>query len=150
MAKRVPEEAFAYYVELGHERSYRAVGNKFGFSKRAITKLAVREKWAERLSTIEAEARARADKQLIESKVETHERELKLVKLMAARAMEGLSRFPATTTAEAARLGELSLKLRRLLEGEPSEHTAVSVEEVTRHEVRALLTSKEPQDDDDW
>lgn len=146
MSSRIPDDAFSYYASLGPTRSYRAVARKYGVSKRAVTKLAAREQWSERLAQIEATAREILDKKLVDERVEMQERNLRMVRLMAARAVEGLGRFQATSYSESVRGGELSIKLGRLLMGEPSEHTAVSVEEKFRSEYQRWMVPVEDED----
>ena len=65
--KRIPSDAFDFYVSLGHGRSYRQVSDHYCVSKRAVTKIAVREDWAVRLDHIERQARTASDKKLVES-----------------------------------------------------------------------------------
>ena len=49
MIRKIPEEAFEFYVGLGPHRSYQAIADHYGVTKRAITKVAVRDGWTERL-----------------------------------------------------------------------------------------------------
>ena len=49
MSRRIPPEAFSHYVSLGPGRSYQAVAEHFGVSKRAIVARAKAEDWQERL-----------------------------------------------------------------------------------------------------
>jgi len=79
-SKRIPPDAFDFYVGLGPERSYQLVADHYSVSKRAVTKLAVREDWAQRLSKIEIEARERSDSKLVETVEEMRSRHLKMVK----------------------------------------------------------------------
>jgi len=45
MARKIPADAFDYYASLGPDRSYRAVAERYGVSKRAVTKHAAAEGW---------------------------------------------------------------------------------------------------------
>ena len=47
MSGRIPPDALEYYVSLGADRSYEKVADHYGVSKRAVTKLAVRQRWQE-------------------------------------------------------------------------------------------------------
>ncbi len=47
---KIPLAAFDFYVSLGGERSYERVAQHYGATKRAVTKHAVRERWAGRRS----------------------------------------------------------------------------------------------------
>ena len=139
MARRIPDDAFDYYVGLGAERSYRAVAEHFGVTKRAVTKHAVGEGWSERLARIEAEARERSDKRLVETIDEIRSRHLKTLKAMNARAIAGLQQYHLNSGMEAMKAAELVIKLERLIVGEPSERTAVSLEDITRREIQSFL-----------
>ena len=66
MAK-IPTDAFDFYFSLGPGRSYQAVADKVGVSKRAVTKCADREGWQARLHDLERKARERSDDKIVES-----------------------------------------------------------------------------------
>ena len=57
MRRKVPQDAFDYYLSLGRERSYRAVAEWCGVAKQTITKVAGREQWQNKIAEIEAKAR---------------------------------------------------------------------------------------------
>ena len=139
MTGRIPEDAFDYYVSLGVERSYRAVADHFGATKRAITKIAARDGWAARLAKIEQTARERSDQRLAETLEEIRSRHLKTLRAMNARALSALQQFPLNSGMEAMRAAEMVIKLERLIVGEPSERTEVGIEEITRLEVARFL-----------
>ena len=73
MAK-IPADAFDHYFALGPGRSYQAVAEKYGVTKRSITKLAKRENWQRRLHDVEAKARERSDERKGETLDEMNER----------------------------------------------------------------------------
>lgn len=54
---RRPEDAFEIYIGLGAERSYQAVADRLGVSKRTISARAKAEHWQERWEAILREAR---------------------------------------------------------------------------------------------
>lgn len=145
MVRKIPEDAFDFYVGLGAQRSYQIVADRYEVTKRAVTKHAAREAWGERLARIEAEARERSDKRLIETIGEIRSRHLKTLKVMNARAISALQQYSLNSGMEAMRAAELVIKLERLIVGEPSERTELSIEEVTRREMQTLL---EMADDD--
>ena len=143
---RIPPEAFDCYVGLGPARSYRQVADRYGVSKRAITKLAVREDWAARLQKIERQARERSDAKLTETVEEMRTRHLTLLKAMSSRVVTALREFPLNSGMEAMRAAEMVIKLERLITGEPSERTELTVEEVTKRELDHWFTV-EPEGD---
>ena len=144
MNKKIPPEAFEYYHSLGPGRSYQAVADHYGVTKRAVTDFARREGWSKRLAQIEAEARERSDKRLIGTLDDIRTRHLKTLKAMNARAIAGLQQFPLNSGMEAMRAAEMVIKLERLIVGEPSERTAVSIEDVTRREIQSFLEVEQP------
>ncbi len=149
MSQRIPENAFELYVGMGAARSYAALAEKLDVTKRSIVKHAAREKWAERLEKIQREVREQCDKRLAEELADMHERHIKLLKVMAGKVVKGLSDFDLGSCMEALRGGELVIKLQRLVMGEPSEHSAVSIEEITRQEIHDLLKPVDDEDEDD-
>ncbi len=146
---RIPPEAFDFYVGLGPERSYRQVANRYGVSKRAITKLAVREDWSARLEKIEHQARERSDAKLTETVEQMRTRHLTLLKAMSARVVTALREFPLNSGMEAMRAAETVIKLERLITGEPSERTELTVEEVTKREMNRWLVVDDSEEDED-
>lgn len=149
MSGRIPPDAFEYYVGLGPERSYQAVADHYGVTKRAVVKHASKRQWSARLAKIEAEARERSDKRLASTIEEMRSRHLKTLRAMNQRALQALQQYPLNSGMEAMRAAEMAIKLERLIAGEPSERTAVSVEEVTRREINSFLEVAEEEEEDD-
>lgn len=58
MAGKLPPETFEFYVGLGLGRTYQAVADHYGVSKRAVAKRAAKDKWQPRLEALIAGARA--------------------------------------------------------------------------------------------
>ena len=139
MTSRIAPDAFDYYVSLGPERSYRAVAERYGVSKRAVVKRAAREGWAERLREIELVARAEADRKLTETLADMHGRHRRLLRAMSSRVATALRDYPLNNGMEAVRAAEVVIRLERLLAGDATERTAVSVEQLTRTEIDRLL-----------
>ena len=136
---RIPDEAFGFYVGMGPERSYRAVSEKYGVSKRANTKRAVAHDWSKRLEKIEEEARQESDRKLAESLEETRSRHLKMLRVMGGRAISALKQYPLSNGMDAVRAAEAVIKLERLVIGESTDRSAIAIEEVTRQEMQSLL-----------
>jgi len=143
MKRSIPPEAFDYYVALGPTRSYENVAKHYGVTKRGITKRASAENWSERLAVIEHEVQERTDARLANELEDTRVRHTKMVRAMQARALKGMQQFPLNSGMEAVRAAEMSIKLERLLMGEASERTEVSVEETTKREMSRWLKPKE-------
>ena len=148
MTAKIPAEAFEHYVSLGPGRSYTAVAQRYGVTKRAVAKRAQTEGWRARLERIEHEAQERGDRRLVEALEEMRERHLMTAKAIHARALTALKQYPLTSGMEAIRAAELAIKLERLISGEASERTELSVEEVTRKEMGRWLLPPESDADD--
>src|SRR5688572_23782967 len=102
MAK-LPLESLEYYVSLGAERSYRAVAEKYGVTKRAVVDHARSENWVQRLESIEKEARQRSEHRLVETIEEQRTRHLKTLRALHGRAIEALREHRLGSAMEAAK-----------------------------------------------
>ena len=103
MSRKIPDDAFDRYVSLGATRSHQALAEEYGVTKRAVTKRATRERWAERLEQIESDARKQGDKKLAESLGEMRGRHLTTIRAMQSRAVSALQKYPLTSGMEAMR-----------------------------------------------
>lgn len=140
--KKLPHDAFEYYFSLGLGRSYQTVADHYSVSKRAVTGLANRESWQRRLLDLEAKAREAADKKKVESIEAVNERHLKALRLVQMRAIETLSRTPIESSMDATRALAIAIREERLVLGEPSDRTAISVEETIRKEYERWMTAE--------
>lgn len=147
MARRIPPDAFDFYVGLGSDRSYQKVADEYGVSKRAVTKLAGREGWQRRLDDLERRSRERSDEKAVESLEAMGERHLRMLKLVQGRAIETLRSMPLTTAMEAVRALDMAIRQERLVRGQPSERTAVEIEDVIRRQVERWLPIEEEGDE---
>ena len=149
MSARIPPDAFEYYFSLGSDRSYQAVADRYGVTKRAITKLAARENWQSRAADLEAQVREATDKKVVETREQMNTRHLKSLKVVQGKALEALRSMPIETAMDAVRALDLSIKQERLVRGEPSERTAVSMEQVVRDEFSRWMTYDDESEIDD-
>ena len=147
MTRRIPSDAFEFYVGLGPSRSYQGVAERYGVTKRGIAKHASRDGWRERLDRIEQEAREKSDEKLVDVLGETRDRHLKTVRFMQARALTALKQYPLSSGMEAMRAAELAIKLERLIVGEPSERTEMNIEEITKRELEHWLVPPGGEED---
>lgn len=121
MSRRIPVEAFAYYAGLGANRSYEAVAEHFGVSKRAVTRLAQTEDWQRRVAEMEAKARQGTEQRVLESMSEMHDRHLRMLRVIQTRALEVLRALPLDNAMDAVRALALTIREERLTRGEPGE-----------------------------
>lgn len=146
MSGRIPPEAFQFYLGLGPDRSYQRVADQFGVSKCAVTKLAMRERWQERVEDLERKAREGAEQKALESLEAMNLRHLKSLKVVQGKALEALRSMPLATAMEAVRALDMSIRQERLIRGEPSDRTAISVEEVIKREYERWMVAEEEGD----
>ncbi len=138
---RIPPDAFTFYFGLGSDRSYQAVADRYGVSKRSVTKLAVQENWQDRVATLGRKARENSDQRILETLEDMNGRHLKTLRVIQGKALETLKAMPLASAMEAVRALDMSIGKERLIRGEPSDRTAVSVEETIKREYeRRMLT----------
>jgi len=142
-SSKIPDESFEFYVGLGPGRSYEAVAAHYDVSKNGVAKKAARDNWTERLVRIERDVQDRMDRKIADSIEDMRERHLKAAKAMMGRAIKGMQEFPLTSGMEAIRAAELAIKLERLIAGESSERTEVSVTEAIKRETQRWLIPKQ-------
>jgi len=148
MARRkIPEDAFYYYVSLGPQASYEEVAKRYGVTKRAVVRVGAKERWQERAADLENEARARSRERAIESLEAMNERHLKSVRVVQARAIEALRAMPLDTAMGAVRALDLAIKQERAIRGEPAEGGA-DLEAVIRREYERWMKPDAPEEDD--
>lgn len=129
-----PEGAFDLYVRMGPSRSYSAVAQQFGVTKRSVTKCASKHGWSRRLQEIEAQARERQETSLVDAVDEMNQRHLKVAKLLQHKALDALRSLPIDSAMGAVRALDIGVKQERLVLGEPTDRNAVAVEDVIRRE----------------
>lgn len=147
MTGKLPFDAFEHYLALGADRSYKAVADHFGVSKRSVTKRATKENWQDRIAELERKAHDAAEKRAFETLKQMAIRHIRICKTIQKKALENLQAVPLMTAMEAVRALNISLKQERLARGEPTERTA-NVEEVIKKEYTRWLTGPEEDSDD--
>ena len=143
---RIPAEAYSVYLALGTERSYQALAERYGVSKTAIVKRAKKERWQQRLSDLDRQARERAEEKAVDEMGAVRERHLKEARFLQSRALTALKNLPPEKGIRAAAALNIAWKHELLLLGEPTERQA-SVEEITREEIRDLLVASDGNGD---
>ena len=132
--KKIPTDAFDFYFSLGPGRSYQAAADRYGVSKRAVTSLAKREDWQRRLLEIESKARESSDKKKEHVLEAAYERHMKALRLVFGKGIEALNRMVIDSPADAMRAIRMAIQEERVALGEPTERTAVSIEDTIRRE----------------
>jgi len=146
--RKIPTNAFEYYFSLGPGRSYQAVAAHYVVTKQAITKVAQKERWAERLAELEVQARQRSTERAAETLEEMNERHLKILRAVLNKAIEGLKAVPVSTAKDILRALEMVIRQERLIRGQPDDRPEMSLEEITRREIATLLIMDDDEEDE--
>jgi hypothetical protein len=144
--KKIPHDAFDHYFALGPGRSYQAVAEKFAVTKRAVTDRARREGWQRRVAEVEAKARERSDERKVEALEAAKENRIQALRLVLAKGIEGLKPMHITGPGDAVRAIATAVRELRVELGEPSERTAVSIEDTIRREYERWMTAAGSED----
>lgn len=123
MNPKLPADAFSFYVSLGPQRSYQAVADKYGVSKRTVTNTASRDKWQARVIELEAKSRQRTEEQILETLDELNERHLKIARFVMSKGLEALRSMAIVSVADALRAVEQGLKYEREVRAPASNDT---------------------------
>jgi len=148
MARKIPPDAFDRYLALGPSRSYSALAKTIGVSKQAVVQRATREGWKQRAIDIEKKARDAADRRAIETLESMNARHLKIAQAMQSKALAALQSVVLNSGADAMRGLDMAVKLERLVRGEPSERTALAIEEVIKREYSRWMATTSDNGDE--
>jgi len=146
MRRKLPLEAYAFYLSLGQARSYDAVGRHFKVSKRAVTNRARKERWQEKVAAADEKARARASERAQESVEEMNERHLKTAQLIQRKALETLRESTIESAMDAVKALVMGVRDERLIRGEPTDRSAVNIEEIIRREYERWMVPNEAKE----
>jgi hypothetical protein len=141
VAGKLPPDSFEYYLSLGSKRSYEAVAKKYGVSKRSVVKRATREGWQRRVAEIEAQAQEKATARAVETLEEVKTRHLKTFKAVQLKALESLKALRFETAMDVVKAMDIAARQERLALGEPSERTALSIEDTIKREYERWMVS---------
>ena len=148
--RKIPQDALAFYVSLGAERSYQKVAKEYGVTKRAVVNVATRERWQEQVEELERTAREDAREKMKSTIEATYEQHMKALRLVFGKGVEALKGMAIDNPADAMKAIQLSIRGMRVALGEPTDRTAVSVEETIRREYeRWMVVGGEVDGDDD-
>jgi len=138
MNRKIPPEAFQFYLGLGPSRSYEAVAEEFGCSRRGVAECAKRERWQQRLVEVEGRAYARTESQAQESIEEMGLRHVKIARYLQSKGLEALQAGRPELMDRATRTLMSGINLERLVRGEPTERID-NVETMVRREADRWL-----------
>lgn len=148
MKRKLPSDAFTFYVSLGPERSYGAVAKHFHVDKRTVLRHASAQKWQAQLAEIEKKAQAKTQERLVSTLDEMNDRHLKVLRAVLGKALEALRATPLRSASDAVRAIDICVRHERVILGEPSDRNAVDIESISRAEY-ARWTARESDADDE-
>lgn len=143
--KKLPDSAFSFYVGLGLGRSYGDVAKEYDVSKRTVTERARKEKWQERCDEMDRQAQEAINRKTQETLEAMNDRQLKVAKLLQAKAVEALTKIPLDKQADILKALDLGWKQERIIRGEPSERTQISIEEIIKRESERWLVHEDAE-----
>jgi uncharacterized protein YdaU (DUF1376 family) len=111
-------------------------------TKRAVAFCADREDWQKRIREEESKHREKAEKQAAESNKTVRQGQLKVLRFIQGKAIEALKDMSITSAVDAAKVYTLALDKERQLLGDSGDENPSVVEQITRDEVRNLLTTR--------
>lgn len=149
MNRKLPADAFNFYLGLGATRSYEAVAKQYRVSKRSVTSLAVKEHWQQRIAEAERKARERSDEKAVETLEEMNDRHLSTMKFVQKKALETLRTMPIASAMDAVRALTLGVDRERLIRGEPTDRTALDIEQIIKREYKNWMIGAGEDDDAD-
>jgi hypothetical protein len=144
--RKLPPDAYSYYLSLGVGRSHTQVAKHYGVQKGTVTERSVKEKWQDKIKAAEREAQELAEKKAQESINEMNERHLKTAQLVQRKGLEDMRSRPFATSGDAARAIFMGMEKERLIRGEPSQR--VDVVEIIKQQYQALVLP--PGQEDNW
>jgi flagellar biosynthesis GTPase FlhF len=144
--RKLPPEAYSYYLSLGIGRSYSKVAKHYGVQKSTVTEHAVQENWQEKIEAAERDAQAAAEKKAQESIQEMNERHLKTAQLVQRKALEDMRTQPFASSIDATRALFLGMDKERLVRGEPTDR--VDIAQLIKRECESLILK--PGEEEDW
>lgn len=121
MSNRIPHDAFQRYIDMGASRSYQALADALGVSKRAVTKRAKRDGWRKRLLDLQTEARLGGEDRVVADLRAMNRRHLELAHAMQRHGVALLLGGDAGSRVEALRSIRHGVDLeRRIICADPS------------------------------
>jgi hypothetical protein len=144
--KKLPPDAYAYYLGLGTGRSYSQVAKHFGVLKPTVTERGVKENWQARVEAAEREAREAAEQKAKESLQEMNERHIKTAQFVQRKALEDMRTRPFSSSVDAARSLFMGMEKERLARGQPTER--LDVAQVIKNQWQSLALRA--GEDEDW
>jgi hypothetical protein len=125
---KIPAGAFEAYAALGPGRSHEKLAEMFGASKRAVTRRAVKERWAERLAEVEAKAAEEVGRRLLDDEVGMRLEHISAARALMKKAMAALEAMPIESAGDAVKMVLAAVKVERLAREATQHRVALQIE----------------------
>jgi len=142
--KKLPDDAYAYYLALGPRRSHQAVAGHFDVDKKTVTNRAVKENWRQRIDDHERAERERLERKAAESVEAMNDRHLKVISYIQAKGLEALKSMPLDSAIDAVRAITIAIDKERVIRGEPAQRSTIDIERRIREEHERWEAPAEP------
>jgi hypothetical protein len=148
MNRKLPIDAFEFYFGLGVKRSYAAVAAKYGVSKKTVVAHALKDEWQKRIVDRERKVRDTSEKNAVDALVAMNEKHLRMLEFVQGKALQALKQFAFEDAPQAVRALTAAIDHERIARGEPTERTAIEIEEKIRREHDLFLLK--PGQREEW
>ena len=145
--KKLPDDAFGFYLALGAGRSHQLVARHYGVDKKTVTNRAIKERWKERVAEHERKIREESEKKAHESLSAMDERQLKVSSYIQAKAIETLKAMPLDSAMDAVKAYKLGVEMERMIRGRTNQESAEDIEKKIRGEHERWLPHNEDEPD---
>ncbi len=138
--RTLPTDSFDFWVGLGDNRTLGRVAKKYGVCGRTVSKRSATENWPGRLEKVERLAARRVESAQAQTIADISIRHLRDLRAIQNKAADAIRKYTIRNAMDAVRALEMSIKLERLIVGEPTDRHGVSIEDTVRHEYERWLT----------
>jgi len=145
--KKLPDEAFAFYLAQGAGRSHLGVARHFDVDKKTVTNRAIKENWKDRVAEHDRQRRAETEKRAGESVSAMDDRHLKVAGYIQGKAIETLKSMPLDSAMDAVKAYKLAAEMERMIRGRPNEQSVADLEKkiIAEHERWLVPVEPEPE-----
>jgi hypothetical protein len=126
----MPTDSFERFMGLGPNRTYQKLADVLGVSKRSVVRRARRDGWQARIARIQVDAQVKVDAKLADDVADVNERHLKTLRVLQAKALQGLSSMALRSPMDCVRTLDLAIKAERSVLGKDKGEHQTTLEEL--------------------
>jgi len=131
---------------MGPDRSYTAVANHFSVSKQTVVKRATHDGWQAKIRAHHDAVEQETADEALESIARMNKRHLQELRLIQSKALQVLISMPIGTARDAVLAIMASLKMERLIRGEPTSRSVIDMS-VETHKIAVNAMIEADYDD---